>query len=307
MKSKLIGNLQAIRMAERLVQGNMYMPVLITGEAGLGQEILAMEIAAEILGVENPEEHGNYFALKPKQGTIRVSDVEELLEISRISAHKGSPKVLGIYSIGCMTIQAQNRLLKLLEDRNEKNVILITLEGSEGAVLDTIKSRTVHIPLKRVSTVEMKKFLKKMHESEDLDVYMAVLRGCPYRYASTKEKIDVYKAIYHKQLEIRGKEDILYMLHEAREKDRNAFYDKNRECVQGFLDMEFSIFEKLLLWKEGGIQVFADPRYRNLNRQYSEQDVYRILLSIVEQKRRIGIPGQYTRLDFSAFIRELCQ
>lgn len=305
MKSKLIGNEKAVKKAEAYVDGEGYGPLLISGEEGLGQEVLAMEIASELLKTDEPEEHGNFYALRAENGTIRVEAVEEMIDRSRISAHSGSKKVFGIFGIGCMTKQAQNRLLKLLEDRNDTNVMLMTQEG--GMVLDTIVSRSVSIRLQRVPKQKMDVYLQELGEGQDLAVYEAVMRGCPYRYAAIKTRIGVFREIYHAQLEIRQKKQILYLFHEVKEKDKESFYEKHKQQLYDLLNMEFSIFEELLLWKDGAIAGFSDERYSNLERLYGEQDVIRILQVILEQKRKLRNAGQYTRNDFVDLLRELCR
>ena len=168
MESKLIGNKKAVQKAEAYLSGSTYSPLLIRGQEGLGQELLAMEIAAELLRTETPEKHGNFFALREKKGSIRVEDVEELLDRSRISAHRGSKKVFCIFGMGSMTKQAQNRLLKLLEDRSNTNVVLM-IQG-EGMVLDTIVSRSMIIRLRPVNKNEMLEYLSEQGAEQDAAV-----------------------------------------------------------------------------------------------------------------------------------------
>ena len=305
MRSKLIGNEEAVKKAEDYVRGNAYGPLLISGEEGLGQEVLAMEIASALLKTEEPENHGNFYALRPEKGVIRVEQVEELLDRSRILAHSGSKKVFVIFDIGCMTKQAQNRLLKLLEDRNDTNVLLMTQES--GKVLDTIVSRSIGIRLQRVPKQRMETYLRELGEERDLAVFTAVMRGCPYRYEGIRAKIDMFRQIYTAQLEMGQKKQILYLFHEVKEKDKESFYEKNRQQLYELLNMEFSLFEELLLWKEGAVASLPDERYLNLDRLYGMADVIRILQAILEQKRNLKNAGQYTRNDFVDLLRELCR
>ena len=72
MESKLIGNKKAVQKAEAYLSGSTYSPLLIRGQEGLGQELLAMEIAAELLRTETPEKHGNFFALREKSCSIEA-------------------------------------------------------------------------------------------------------------------------------------------------------------------------------------------------------------------------------------------
>lgn len=304
MESKLIGNKKAVQKAKAYLSGSTYSPLLIRGQEGLGQELLAMEIAAELLKTETPEKHGNFFALREKKGSIRVEDVEELLDRSRISAHRGSKKVFCIFGMGSMTKQAQNRLLKLLEDRSNTNVVLM-IQG-EGMVLDTIVSRSMIIRLRPVNKNEMFEYLNELGAGQDAEIYEAILRGCPYRYRAVEEKISVFRNLYQEQLGMQDKRSLLYLFHEVKEKDKESFYEKHRSSLFQLLNMEFSIFEKLLLWKQGDTDGLPDKSYQNLDRLYSPEDVFRILEMLLKQKRRLNA-GRYTRNDFVAMLRELCR
>ena len=305
MKSRLIGNEKAVQKAEAYLSGSTYSPLLISGQEGLGQELLALEIAAELLKTDTPKRHGNFFVLKEEKGSIRVEDVEELLDRSRISAHGGTKKVFGIFGMGSMTKQAQNRLLKLLEDRNDTNVVLMTQSG--GTVLDTIASRAVTIRLHRIGREQMQKYLIELGAGQDAVLYETILRGCPYRYRAVEEKIDVFRSLYHEQLGLQKKQRLFYLFHEVKEKDRESFYEKHRSCLFELLNMEFSIFEELLLWKQGAVDEWPDRRYQNLDRLYNMGDVFRILELILKQKKKLKTAGQYTRNDFVVLLRELCR
>lgn len=304
MESKLIGNKKAVQKVEAYLSGSTYSPLLIRGQEGLGQELLVMEIAAELLKTETPEKHGNFFALREKKGSIRVEDVEELLDRSRISAHRGSKKVFCIFGMGSMTKQAQNRLLKLLEDRSETNVVLM-IQG-EGMVLDTITSRSVIIRLRPVDKSEMLEYLNGLGAGQDAAIYEAILRGCPYRYQAVEEKISVFRNLYEEQLGMPDKGSLFYLFHEVKEKDKESFYEKHRSSLSQLLNMELSIFEKLLLWKQGDTDGLPDKSYQNLDRLYSPEDAFRILEMLLKQKRRLNA-GRYTRNDFVAMLRELCR
>lgn len=305
MEYRLVGNEAAAEKVSAYVKNDSYMPLLIRGETGLGQEVLVMKAAAEILGTEEPEKHGNFFALQTEKNSIRVDAVEELLDRSRISAHKGSPKVFGIFGIGYMTKQAQNRLLKLLEDRSDRNVLLMTMDG--GEVIDTIESRAVQVRLSRLSRTEMEKYLEGHAEEASLDVYLAAMRGCPYRYTEVKKQIKILSELYYRQLEIKEKKEFFSILHEVKEKDRESFYVTYKQALSSLLNMEFSIFEELLLQKEGAVEGPTDQRYRNMHRLYTAEDAYRILRVLVLQKKKLGVIGQYNRNDFVNLIKELCR
>ena len=131
--------------------------------------------------------------------------------------------------------------------------------------------------------------------------------GCPYRYPEVKKQIAIFRDIYARQLEIKSKADILYLFHEVKEKDKDSCYIKHRDKMFGLLNLEYSIYEELLLLEEGALKEPSDERYVNLRRFYEVEDIYRILTTIIQQKKRLENPGQYTRNDFVDLLRNLCR
>jgi len=114
-----------------------------------------------------------------KPNTISVDDIRSQINGDvAIKPYKG-PKKIYIMSEGeKMTVQAQNALLKTLEEPPEYAVILI-LTTNVNSLLPTILSRCVVLNMKPVKDAQIKEFLMKNMEIPDYkaDICVAFARG----------------------------------------------------------------------------------------------------------------------------------
>lgn len=169
---------------------------IINGERNSGKELIA-KIFAMALQCENRQDiepcqecHSCKQALSSnhpdiiyitheKPNTISVDDIRSQINGDvAIKPYKG-PKKIYIMSEGeKMTVQAQNALLKTLEEPPEYAVILI-LTTNVNSLLPTILSRCVVLNMKPAKDSQIKEFLMKTMEIPDYkaDVCVAFARG----------------------------------------------------------------------------------------------------------------------------------
>lgn len=148
---------------------------IINGERSSGKEfiarVFAMALQCEKGGVEPCEEchsckqalSGNQpdiiFVSHEKPNTIGVEDIRKQINGDIDIKPYSSPRKIYIVNEGeKMTVQAQNALLKTLEEPPEYAVILIPTTNVE-ALLPTILSRCVVLNMKPVADAKVKKFL----------------------------------------------------------------------------------------------------------------------------------------------------
>lgn len=169
---------------------------IINGERNAGKEFIAKTFAMA-LQCENRQEFepcqechscsqvksGNHpdviFITHEKPGTIGVDDIRGQVNNDVAIKPYSSPKKIYIISDGeKMTVQAQNALLKTLEEPPEYAVILILTTNME-TLLPTILSRCVVLNMKPVRNDQIKKFLMESMEIPDYkaDICVAFARG----------------------------------------------------------------------------------------------------------------------------------
>lgn len=81
-----------------------------------------------------------------KEKTLQVEDIKRLVEESYVTSVEGGKKAFVIHQGDKMTKQAQNKLLKILEEPPE-NVMIIIGVNNESTILQTVKSRAKKIQL----------------------------------------------------------------------------------------------------------------------------------------------------------------
>lgn len=173
---------------------------IINGERSSGKEFIA-KIFAAALQCENPDTAsgitepcqvchscrqmatGNQpdvlYISHEKPGTIGVEDIRgQINGTVAIKPYSSPRKVYIMNEAEKMTVQAQNALLKTLEEPPEYTVILL-LTTNMDTLLPTILSRCVLLNMKPVRDAEVKKYLMETMQLPDYkaDICTAFARG----------------------------------------------------------------------------------------------------------------------------------
>lgn len=160
MKSPLIGNSRAWKMVSAMIL-NKKIPhaIIIEGDKGLGKKTLAKFLAKACLCEENTPclnckschlidvgTHPDCQILEPEKSTIKVEKIRELRLEAFMTPMQSNGRVFVINDAHTMNLNAQNALLKVLEEP-PKNVTFILLTKSASSLLETIRSRCVLLTL----------------------------------------------------------------------------------------------------------------------------------------------------------------
>ena len=119
------------------------------------------------------------FVTHEKPGTIGVDDIRKQINGDvAIKPYSGPKKIYIVREGEKMTVQAQNALLKTLEEPPEYAVILI-LTDNVNALLPTILSRCVVLNMKPVKDARIKEYLMENMEIPDYkaNICVAFARG----------------------------------------------------------------------------------------------------------------------------------
>lgn len=221
---------------------------LISGEDGIGKSILAQILAKLILKGETNREYVDIINYKLNKASFGVEDVRHLIDEVNKKPFESNKKVIIIHKGNKLTIQAQNALLKTIEEPPVGVYIIILCESLE-LILDTIKSRCEIYKLTPLSKVQLNEYIelnKYMCTDEEKSSAIAFSEGIP-------GKIDRYfKDATLSELRVR----ILELLNELKENDPEVIlereellsaYKDNKEEV---LNIFFSFIRDILVHKE---------------------------------------------------------
>lgn len=186
---------------------------IINGERSSGKEFVAKVFAATLQCEKGETEpcmechsckqalSGNQpdiiFVSHEKPNTISVEDIRTQINNDIVIKPYSSPKKIYIINEGeKMTVQAQNALLKTLEEPPEYAIIMI-LTSNVDTLLPTILSRCVVLNMKPVPDNKVKKFLMEELEIPDYkaNICVAFARGNigKAKMLATSEEFDKVK------------------------------------------------------------------------------------------------------------------
>lgn len=164
--------------------------IILQGIPGLGQELAARYIAAKLPKCQESDLEKNPDYYQTTQSALKVDDIEQLLEASRRNSI-GDVKVFILFCAHTVSRTAQNRLLKLLEDRASSNKLIIVSE--KDSLLDTIKSRCYSVLFHPLREEEMEKYLKELKIDKDCIGFVGFLaENAPYSITASMEGINEY-------------------------------------------------------------------------------------------------------------------
>ena len=130
---------------------------MFEGIDGIGKKKLSQELAKILLDTENVESTPDYINIYPDGNSIKISQIRKLQTDIIVKPHK-QYKIYIINQAESMTIEAQNALLKTLEEPPEYAIIILITSNKES-LLDTIKSRCEIIKFLPISIVDLNNYL----------------------------------------------------------------------------------------------------------------------------------------------------
>jgi DNA polymerase-3 subunit delta' len=280
---------------------------ILTGEAGMGRKSIARAFAMTLLCEKGGSEpcmschsckqilagsHPDLIYLShEKPASIGVDDIrEQVNDTIMIRPYSSYYKVYIIDEAEKMTVQAQNALLKTIEEP-PSYAVMILITTNEEAFLPTILSRCVKLKLKPLRDTTVKAFLTEHLgiPEKDADIYAAFARGNLGRaihIASSEE----FKELYQKTMNL---------LHYVETVDISMLL----ECIREIKDQKFDLEEMLdlmQLWyrdvlmykvtKDMNLLIFRDE-YKLINETGQKVDytgLEKILAAIDTARTRLN-------------------
>lgn len=292
---QIIGQQGVVRHLENaLSDGKISQAYLITGEEGMGKKTIARAFAAALLCEDRKQgsylscgrcrschqiETDNHPDLKviahEKPQIISVDEIRsQVVSDVDIRPYQNGRKVYIIPDAQLMNEQAQNALLKTLEEPPDYAVIIL-LSTNENMMLSTIKSRCIRLPLSPLPEETIKEALRTDYHIPDYRADQIV------RFA---------RGNLGKSVEMAQEDDFLNDLHKAGEMMsqvvRRPSYEwseyielltEDKSRYDFYLGLFIDYYRDILLLKAGG-----DPRRLMF---FDEEDTIR------EEAGGYGFPG----------------
>lgn len=163
------------RSLERLIRAQPSAIALI-GLRGSGKSFVVRFIAAKLLAITNVDNYPYFTSLDAK--TSGITEVRELQKklVLKVPGMARIKRAIVIEHFDCLGHEAQNALLKTLEEPPLDTVIVLTI-NNEDDVLQTVYSRTQKLVVKPVSFENAKKFFSNDYSLADIEYTYKISAG----------------------------------------------------------------------------------------------------------------------------------
>lgn len=194
-KNNLLLNYRSKLQLDSFIEAPLHALILI-GQEGSGKRTVSEFVASKLLHISNQslEDYPYITILDAAHGnSAGIEEIRGLAEFLRLKVPgKAFPRrIVIIYEIGNLGHEAQNALLKTLEEPPDDTVIIMTTSDI-GNVLATIRSRAQELRLLPVTYDQVSKYYAKYNQNDLKQKYFISggLVGYLDRLISESEHID---------------------------------------------------------------------------------------------------------------------
>ena len=252
MFESILGNEKNKNILEKSIKLNKFShSYIFWGIEGIGKKAIAKEFAKKIL-CQQPQANCNckscieidsnnnpdFQLIEPNEGKVKI---EQIREMQRKVAEKpiiSNKKVYIIDNADTMTTEAQNCLLKTLEEPPEY-ITIILICTNEDNLLSTIKSRCTRMHFESIDIEEIKKYIKQNYpDQETSENIINLSQGSIGKVLKLNENKNIYENI-EKILLSMQKNDLIEIVQMSEE-----IY-KTKEEISSILDYMNVILLKL--------------------------------------------------------------
>lgn len=279
MFEKIVGNDEIKELLKKSIEKQTTShSYLFLGIKGIGKRMLAKEFAKKILCLEKEENdtcksciefesnnHPDFMYVKPDGNSIKIEQIRFLQKKIQEKPIESNKKVYIIDDADTMTQEAQNCLLKTLEEPPEFATIIL-LGSQESRFLTTIKSRCMILKFKPIEDEKIKQYLEKSYGLINI----------------TQNQLQMFQGSIGKAIELKNKQED---------------YDKIEMMIQNLNKKDLidlvELAEPLYKAKE---EIFEILEYINilLLKCAKENELYTNCIKIVENtKKRLKQNGNY--------------
>ena len=218
MFENIIGNEQIKELLKSSIENKKTShSYLFVGIQGIGKKMLATEFAKKILCLQFGQEienHPDFICLEPDGNNIKIEQIRNLQKKIQEKPIISNKKIYIIDNAETMTTEAQNCLLKTLEEPPEFATIIL-IGSNENAFLPTIKSRCMILHFQPIENDKIKSFLEENFSITNLNKnQLDLFQGSLGKAISLKDKQEEYQSIDN-IIENLNKKDLIEITHLA--------------------------------------------------------------------------------------------
>lgn len=294
MFENIIGNEKIKKILSQSVKiGKSSHSYLFIGTEGIGKKLIAKEFAKMLMCLDeqkycgkcksciefNTNNNPDFFFIEPEAKSIKIEQIREMQKKVSERPIISSKKIYIIDNADTMTIEAQNCLLKTLEEPPEY-VTIILIGSNENNFLNTIKSRCTIIHFEDISDKELTKYLKENYSLENITQNMLnTFQGSIGKAIILKDKNELYEKIDNMIYNLE-KVDLIETI------DKAEIIYKSKDDIFEILDYINVVIAKLArqnLKYIGCVDIIEDTKKRLKANGYYDMCVDNMIFSLWEE------------------------
>lgn len=210
MFDKIIGNDKIKEMLYKSVKDKKTShSYLFVGIEGIGKKEIAKEFAKMLLCINDNKycntcksciefdsnNNPDFLYIEPDGNSVKIEQIRYIQRKIQEKPIISNKKVYIINDADKMTIEAQNCLLKTLEEPPEYSTIIL-IGSNENMFLSTIKSRCMIIHFSKIEDEKIRKYLEEKYELKDISTNMLeIFQGSIGKAILLKDKKEQYEKI----------------------------------------------------------------------------------------------------------------
>lgn len=210
--NNLIGNDKIKDMLKNnIVNNNIVHSYMFIGPEGIGKNIFAHDFAEMIMCLSNDfqekscgkckscieyetKNNPDFFEIKPDGKSIKIDQIRSMQEKVIEKPIISNKKVYIINNADLMTEEAQNCLLKTLEEPPEY-IVIILIVTNETKILPTIKSRCMKIGFNKIDEKSFTQYIQNNSNIQFSKNIITMCDGSIGKWQKHKDKVEEYLKI----------------------------------------------------------------------------------------------------------------
>jgi DNA polymerase III, delta' subunit len=268
-------------LKETITKGNILHSYMFFGTEGIGKKLFALEFAKMIL-CENQKNspcekcksciefdsnnNPDFFFIEPDGNSIKIDQIRNMQKGILEKPIISSKKVYIINNAETMTKEAQNCLLKTLEEPQEY-VVIILIVSDENSMLPTIKSRCTKIFFEKISDENLKTYIKEKIGDVHFEESMIKLsEGSIGKCIEISKKQEILKKIEDFINNIENMDEVQII-------NASSYFNENKEDINLILDYIYIlIFNKTKELSNKIKYIFAMEKVQNAKEKLSKSN-----------------------------------
>lgn len=252
---KIIGNDENKKLLKNAVRNsNILHSYLFFGTKGIGKNFFAKEFSKMVLCNSKNEKPCNkcksciefdsnnnpdFFVIEPDGSSIKIEQIRQMQKSileKPIESHK---KVYIINDAETMTKEAQNCMLKTLEEPQDF-IVIILIASNENNILPTVKSRCTKVFFRNLDDADIIKYINE--ENSEIDINKDILKLCNGSIIKAEfviQKIDILDKIKNFVMNIDKQNELVFF------QNNELFYNNKDDIILLLEYVNILLFEKI--------------------------------------------------------------